>query len=181
MQSLNILGLCGSLRECSTNMGLLRYAATLGDEKVKVEIADLTQIPFYNPDTKEKTAAVETLFDQAERADALILACPEYNYSVAPVLKNALDWMSREKGNPLLAGKAAAIVSSGGRFGAARAQYHLRQICVYLDLHLVNKPEVFCNAFAGGFNERGDLIDVVAQDLVGQQFQALLALADGLK
>lgn len=173
MKKIQVLGICGSLRKASTNMGLLRYAANLIPEQVEVKIADLGEIPFYNPDQKEKTAAVKVLFDLAAEADALLFACPEYNYSVAPALKNALDWLSREPRNHLLAGKTAAILGSGGRLGTARAQYHLRQVCVYLNLHLVNKPEVLCNAFAGTFDDSGSLTDENMQALVLQQLKAL--------
>ena len=67
-------------------------------------------------------------------ADALVLACPEYNYSLAPALKNALDWVSREPDCAPFNGKPVAIMGAGGGMGTSRAQYHLRQVCVYLNL-----------------------------------------------
>ena len=100
---------------------------------------------------------MQKLNEGIERADALLLACPEYNYSLAPALKNALDWASRAPDNHLLAGKPLAILGSGGGIGSARSQYHLRQVCVFLDLHPLNKPEVFSNAFDGSFDENGDV------------------------
>jgi chromate reductase len=108
-------------------------------------------------------------------ADALVLACPEYNYSIAPALKNALDWASREPNNALLAGKPAAILGAGGGMGTSRAQYHLRQVCVFLDLHPLNKPEVFANAFAGAFDADGNLTDAKLIQQVAAQMQALAA------
>ncbi|WP_239688675.1 NADPH-dependent FMN reductase [Aquitalea magnusonii] len=143
-------------------------------------MADLGQLPFYNADISEKPAAVQQLLAQLASADALLLACPEYNYSMAPALKNALDWASREPDNALLAGKAVAIVGAGGGMGTSRAQYHLRQTCVYLDLHPLNRPEVFANAFAGGFDAEGNLTDERLQGLVVQQLQALQAWASQL-
>lgn len=181
MEKINVLGICGSLRKASTNMGLLRYAANLLPEQVELSIADLTEVPFYNADQKEKTTAVQRLSAQAAEADALLLACPEYNYSLAPALKNALDWLSREPRNYLLAGKSAAILGSGGRLSTARVQYHLRQVCVYLDLHLVNKPEVMCNSFADNFDGDGNLVDEGLQSLVLQQLEALVDLTGRLK
>jgi chromate reductase len=89
------------------------------------------QVPFYNADITDKPAAVQQLLAQLAQADALLLACPEYNYSMAPALKNALDWASREPDNKLLAGKAVAILGAGGGMGTSRAQYHLRQSCVF--------------------------------------------------
>jgi chromate reductase len=116
---------------------------------------------------------VVRVLEQIGRADALVLACPEYNYSLAPALKNILDWASREPNNALLAGKPVAILGAGGGMGTSRAQYHLRQVCVYLDLHPLNKPEVFANAFAGGFNADGDLTDERIAGLITEQMQAL--------
>jgi chromate reductase len=181
MSQLTILAICGSLRAKSHNLTLLKYAQQVAPAGVEIVIADLQQVPFFNADLTEKPAAVQQLLAQAARADALLFACPEYNYSVAPALKNALDWLSREPNNHLLAGKAAAIMGAGGGMGTSRAQYHLRQIGVYLDLHFVNKPEVFANAFAGTFAEDGGLTDVKIQAAIEQQIQALVTLASKVK
>jgi len=173
MRELKLLGICGSLRRQSTNAGLLRAALAELPAGVSMEIADLSAVPFYNADLTEKPAAVQRLLDQMAAADALVLACPEYNYSLAPALKNALDWASREPNNALLAGKAAAILGAGGGMGTSRAQYHLRQVCVFLDLHPLNKPEVFANAFAGAFDADGNLTDAKLIQQVAAQMQAL--------
>lgn len=175
MVTLKVLGICGSLRRQSTNLGLLRHAREHAPEGVSVEIADLLEVPFYNADLTEKPAAVVRLLAQIEAADALLLACTEYNYSMAPALKNALDWASREPDNRLLAGKPAALLGAGGGMGTSRAQYHLRQSAVYLDLRLLNRPEVFCNAFAGTFDADGNLTDERTQKLIVQQLTALQA------
>ena len=102
-----------------------------------------------------------------------MLACAEYNYSIAPALKNILDWASREPDNGLLAGKAVAILGAGGGMGTSRAQYHLRQVCVFLDLHPLNKPEVFASAFAGAFDADGNLTDEKLKQQVARQMEAL--------
>lgn len=177
MRALNVLGICGSLRRQSTNMGLLRYAQEHAPAGIAIHIADLLPVPFYNADISVKPDAVRVLLEQFGQADALLLACPEYNYSIAPALKNALDWASREPDNHLLAGKAATIMGSAGGMGSSRAQYHLRQTGVFLDLHILNKPEVFCNAFSGSFDSEGKLVDERIQGLVIQQLLALQALA----
>ena len=173
MSELNILGICGSLRASSRNMGLLRCAAASLPDGAKLSIADISDLPFYAED-REKTESALRLIEQARRADAFVLACPEYNYSMAPALKNALDWISREEDSPQ-AGKYAAIMGAGGGMGTSRAQYHLRQSCVYLDLRVLNKPEVFSNAFSAAFNESGDLIDPSLQQQVTALMNALLA------
>jgi chromate reductase len=173
MEKLTVLGICGSLRRQSTNMGLLRYAQENAPSGVEIKFVELSEVPFYNSDIMEKPAAVRALLSDFEQADAILLACPEYNYSLAPALKNALDWASREPDNRLLAGKPAAIMGAGGGMGTSRAQYHLRQVCVFLDLHLLNKPEIFCNAFTGSFDEDGRLMDERIQGLIVEQLNAL--------
>lgn len=175
-QEVKIVGISGSLRAYSTNSGLLRCAKTVSPENVSFEIANLSEIPFFNADVEAqgRPAAVQKLVDLVAEADALVLACPEYNYSMAPALKNALDWMSRESENRALFGKAVAILGAGGGMGTSRAQYHLRQTCVYLNLCPVNKPEVFASAFTNCFSETGDVKDsgLIAQ--ISELMQALV-------
>ena len=174
MGNINFVGISGSLRKASRNTGLLRCCAANLPKGVSLEIADISALPFYNADM-EKPAVVQRLVDQVSAAHGLVLACPEYNYSLAPALKNALDWLSREPDLAPLTGKTACIVGAGGGMGTARAQYHLRQVCVYLNLRPVNKPEVFSNAFSAAFNESGDLIDPSLQQQVTALMNALLA------
>lgn len=182
MSELNILAICGSLRAKSHNLTLLKYAKAHAPAGMKISIADLSQVPFYNADLTDKPEAVQQLLAQCEAADGFLFGCPEYNYSLAPALKNALDWASREPDNRQLAGKAAAIMGAGGGMGTSRAQYHLRQVGVFLDLHFVNKPEVFANAFSGSFDaSSGALTDERLQKLIVQQLQALAVLSQKLK
>lgn len=175
MVSIRLLGIAGSLRKASTNRGLLRAARANLPDGASLEIADLTDIPFYNQDIVERPAAVSRLLAQIGEADALVLASTEYNYSLAPALKNILDWASREPNNALLAGKPVAIMGSGGGMGSSRAQYHLRQVCVFLDLYPLNKPEVFAQAFSGAFDAAGDLLDEKLIKLIGEQMRSLVA------
>ena len=171
--SIKLLGIAGSLRQKSTNKGLLRAAQASLPEGVSMEIAELGDIPFYNADITDKPAAVKRVLAQIAAADALVLACNEYNYSLAPALKNIIDWASREPDNALLAGKAVAIMGAAGGMGSSRAQYHLRQVCVCLDLQPLNKPEVFANAFTSSFDADGNLTDERLAKLVKDQMQAL--------
>ena len=174
MSTIRLVGIAGSLRKASTNRGLLRAAQLQLPSEVTLDIADLTDIPFYNQDQPDPPASVQRVLAQIGAAQGLVLASTEYNYSLAPALKNMLDWASRAPDNHLLAGKPVAIMGSGGGMGTSRAQYHLRQVCVYLDLHPVNKPEVFANAFAGSFDADGNLTDERIRTLVGGQMTALL-------
>ena len=162
-------------------MGLLRYAQAHAPEGVEFTIADLSEIPFYNADLTEKPTAVLKLFEQMAAADALVFGCPEYNFSLAPALKNAVDWASREPGNPLLTGKPVAIMGAGGGMGSSRAQYHLRQVCVYVNLHPLNAPEVFANAFTNSFDGEGNLVDAKIQENVVAQLKALVTWTNQLQ
>ncbi|NSL54611.1 NADPH-dependent FMN reductase [Uliginosibacterium aquaticum] len=177
MSKFKLLGIAGSLRRHSTNKGLLRAAKASLPDDVTMEVADLLQVPLFNPDFPDPPPSVRRVFDQMAEADGFVLAATEYNYSVAPALKNILDWASRVPGNALLCGKPAAMLGAGGPMGTgigtARAQYHLRQICVFLDLRVLNKPEVFVNAYAGGFDEEGNLTDPAVIEAVAAQMQAL--------
>ena len=89
-------------------------------------------------------------------------------------LKNVLDWASREPGNSALDGKAVAILGAGGRMAASRAQYHLRQVCVFVNIHPLNKPEVMTHAGDGTFDSDGNLVDAKVKQLVADQMQALV-------
>jgi chromate reductase len=174
---IQIVGISGSLRRASTNQGLLRAAKASVATTAELTLVDLGDVPFYNQDIAQKPAAVIRVLEQIGKAEALVLACTEYNYSVAPALKNILDWASREPNNSLLAGKPVALMGAGGGMGTSRAQYHLRQVCVYLDLHPLNKPEVFANAFAGAFDADGNLLDDKIKALIAEQMRQLVARA----
>lgn len=174
MTTIKLLGIAGSLRKSSTNRGLLRAAQANLPPDATLELADLSDIPFYNQDITEKPESVKRVLTQIGNANALVLASTEYNYSLAPALKNILDWASREPNNVLLAGKAVAIMGAGGGMGTSRAQYHLRQVCVFLDLQPLNKPEVFANAFAGAFDAEGNLTDAKLIQLVTDQMLSLV-------
>lgn len=169
------LGISGSLRKCSANSGMLRAAMMHLPQGVSMEIADLLDVPFYNADIAEKPAAVRRVLAQIERADALVIACPEYNYSLAPALKNILDWASRESDNQLLAGKPVALMGAAGGMGSSRSQYHFRQVCVFLDLRVLTRPEIFSNAFSDSFDTEGNLVDKKLHELIAVQMQALAA------
>nr|WP_314900085.1 NADPH-dependent FMN reductase [uncultured Deefgea sp.] len=181
LNSTKVLALCGSLRAKSSNKGLLRYAQANAPEGMSIEIANLADIPFYNSDITDTPASVTALLAQFAAADAFIFSGPEYNYSISPALKNAIDWASRAPNNVLLGGKAAAIMGAGGGMGTSRAQYHLRQVFVFTDIHPLNKPEVFANAFAGQFDADGNLIDEKIQENVKAQLAALATWSQQLR
>jgi len=167
-QGLTVLGICGSLRKGSFNAALLRLADELKPSGMTLKIADIGSIPLYNEDVRAQgfPQPVETFRQQIKAADALLFACPEYNYSMSGVLKNAIDWASRPPEQPF-AGKPIAIMGAGaGMAGTARAQYHLRQACVFLDMHPLNKPEVLIGAAHTKFDASGNLTDDTAKGLI---------------
>ncbi|WP_437889959.1 NADPH-dependent FMN reductase [Phytobacter sp. V91] len=130
MSSIKLLGISGSLRKASTNRGLLRAAQSVLPSGVSLDIAELQDVPFYNADIVGIPESVQRIAHQAQLADGFIFACTEYNYSMAPALKNILDWLSRQPDTPLN-DKPAALMGAGGGMGTSRAQYHLRQSCVF--------------------------------------------------
>lgn len=179
----SVLGISGSLRAGSFNTGLLRAAQELAPDGMSVEIADISAIPLYNEDVYQAgfPAAVETLRAQVAAADAVILATPEYNYSISGPMKNAIDWVSRPPVPQAFNEKPVAIMgASAGRLGTARAQYHLRQVLVFLNAFVLNKPEVMVGGAGSAFTD-GKLTDGTARDLIRQQLEALQALAERLR
>lgn len=139
----SVLGISGSLRRDSYNTALLRAAAEVAPSGMTIDVADLSEIPFYNADLEREggfPGPVIRLRDQIGASDAVLIATPEYNWSVTGVLKNAIDWASRRP-SPLDR-KPAAILGTGGRSGTARAQRHLRDILGHNQVDVVTEPEV---------------------------------------
>jgi len=158
---MKVLGISGSLRKGSYNSMALRAAQKLAPAGMKIEIADISRIPLYDDDvrTAGEPASVIELKAQVRSADAVLLATPEYNFSIPGVLKNTLDWLSRPP-EPPFDGKPVAILgASPGPVGTARVQYHLRQVLVFMNTFTVNKPEVFIGHAPTKFNAEGELTD----------------------
>lgn len=175
----NILGFAGSLRKGSYNRALLRAASELLPGNTTLEIFDLEGIPPFNQDL-EKTLPQSVCEFKAKlkAADAILIVTPEYNYSVSGVTKNAIDWASRPSGESSWPGKPVALMSaSTGMLGGSRAQYHLRQTFLYLDVIPVTRPEVFVTFAAQKFDENGKLSDETTRGVVKLLLQALVDLA----
>ncbi|KAJ0980933.1 hypothetical protein J5N97_009188 [Dioscorea zingiberensis] len=168
---IKLVAICGSLRRDSMNRGLIRSAIKLCRECIdgmEIEQVEIDALPFINPDLEAGATfppPVDAFRRRILEADALLFAFPEYNYSLPAPLKNAIDWASRPPN--VLADKTAAMVSAAGGSGGNRSQAHLRQIGVFLDLHFINKPELFI--VRGGqppqkFDADGNLIDPHIKD-----------------
>ncbi|SDY53242.1 NADPH-dependent FMN reductase [Nitrosomonas sp. Nm58] len=172
---INVLGISGSLREGSYNTAALREAVHLAPAEMHIAIADISEIPLYNEDIYAKgfPAPVERLREQIRAADALLFVTPEYNYSMSGVLKNVIDWVSRPPEQPFSGKPAAVMGASPGRFGTARAQYHLRQSVVFLDVRLLNRPEVMISNAQNAFDQNGRLIDESTREHIRGLLKAL--------
>ena len=172
-----ILGIPGSLRQGSYNKAALRAAQELLPEGAMLEIFDLEGLPLFNEDAERLLPArVVELKAQIREADAIVIATPEYNYSVPGVLKNAIDWASRPYSDNAWDGKPVAIMgASPGPFGTTRVQYHLRQTFVFLNMHPVNRPEVMLSNAAQRFDAHGRLVDEGSRTRIRQLLEALVA------
>jgi chromate reductase len=173
----HILAISGSLRRQSFNTGLLRAAVELAPPGMTITITDIGGFPLYDDDVRLEgyPPVVQAFRDQITAADGLLMACPEYNYSVSGVLKNAIDWASRPPGN-LFNEKPVAIVGAAtGLFGSIRGQNHLRAILAGLNCNVLHKPEVMVASAASKFDAEGKLTDETARKLIGELLVKLAA------
>lgn len=180
---ITILGIAGSLRKGSFNHLTLRAAQNLLPENTRLDIFDINGLPGFNQDDEANPPEkVVDLKQRIRNADAILFVTPEYNYSVPGVLKNAIDWASRPYGDSAWTGKPVAIMgASVGTLGSARAQYHLRQMFVFLNMHSVNQPEVMITNAHKHFDEQGNLTDEVAKNLIKQLLEELARWTRQLK
>jgi len=180
MDEIVILGIVGSLRKDSYNRSALRAAQELVPEGVVLNVIGLHDIPIYDQDQEmAPPPSVVEFKRQILAADAILFATPEYNYSVSGVLKNAIDWASRPYGDSAWRGKPAAVMgASSGNLGTARAQYHLRQILVTLNMPTVNQPEVMIGNAAQRFDQEGRLTDEPTREIIERLLGALVQLVE---
>jgi chromate reductase len=160
MSSGRLLGICGSLRKGSFNRKLMLEAKRLFDP-AEFDDANL-RLPLYDGDLETGhgiPAEVQELGDRIASADAVIIAGPEYNKALSGVLKNALDWVSRTKGNPWWDKPVAIMSATGGRAGGERTQFSLRLCMVPFRARVLPGPEVLVGQASGQFDEDGRLIN----------------------
>lgn len=173
---IRILGIAGSLRHDSYNRATLRAAIELAPEDASIDVFELDGIPGFNQDEEQNPPAkVVELKQRVREAGAILFVTPEYNYSVPGVLKNAIDWASRPYGDSAWNGKPAAIMGASiGTIGTARAQYHLRQMMVFLNMFPVNQPEVMIANASQRFDAEGNLTHDATKEFIRQLLQNLV-------
>ena len=156
-----ILGISGSGRKRSYNSALLESAKQLLPPDTTLEVVDVSRLPLYNQDLEhDMPEAVRELKKKIRGADAILIATPEHNYSITAVLKNAIEWGNRPLRDASWSGKPAAIISaSTGLRGGARAQLHLRQIMIDLNIHSINRPLLLVANAKDKFDEHLQLTD----------------------
>jgi chromate reductase, NAD(P)H dehydrogenase (quinone) len=174
---LNVVVICGSLRQGSYNAGLARALPALAPPGMALKPAPAWHtMPIYNHDIQDATgfpAEVTTWADAIRAADGVIIVSPEYNWSIPGGLKNAIDWVSRLKDVPFKEKPVALQSCAGGALGGARMQYQLRQSLTSIDALTFGKPEVFVSFSAKKFDEKTlDLIDQPTIDIVKQQLSS---------
>ena len=169
MADLKVLGISGSLRKASFNSAALRACGELLPQGMTLEIASIADLPMFNQDVLDAgmPAPVKRLREQIAAADGLLIASPEYNFSVPAPLKNAIDWGSRAP-NQVFQEKPIAVFSvAPGPVGGARMQYDLRKMLVQLWGHVLPRPEVFIVNAAPKFAD-GKLIDETSRKFLGE-------------
>lgn len=182
--AITVFAICGSLRKGSFNQMALKAAAENLPSGMTLDQYDrLGEVPPYNEDVRQQgfPPVVEDLRRRIKAADGLLFVTPEYNYSMSGVLKNAIDWASRPPDQPFAGKPVAMMGASMGLFGTGRAQYHLRQTCVYLDMIPLNKPEVMIPQAQNKFDAQGLLTDAATLKFVQELMVALAAWIRRLK
>lgn len=175
--TVRILGMSGSLRRGSFNTATLHAARELSPAGMTIEVFDIAPIELYNDDVRQQgyPPPVAELRAKIKAADGVLIVTPEYNYSIPGVLKNAIDWASRPPEQPFDGKPIGLMGASGGGFGTARAQYHLRQVFVFLNGLVMNRPEVMIPAAQNKFDANGTLTDQQTRDFISAHLAAFKA------
>jgi chromate reductase len=172
--SLDIVGLCGSLRKASLNGGALRLAGELMPPTMKLDIVDWRETPVFDADNFAKglPPGVAALRERVRRADGVVIATPEYNFSIPGGLKNLLDWLSRGEDQPWAHKPVAILSAAPGPVGGARVQYDLRKVMLFLNAAVLVKPEIFIGMAGTKFDAQGHCTDETTRKFVGSQMAA---------
>ncbi len=169
---LGVVSICGSLRKGSFNAALQRALPELAPETMAIKaVAGIGEMPLYNADVRAEgfPESVTAMAESIRKADGIIICAPEYNYSIPGVLKNAIDWLSRLEDQPFADKPILLQSATAGVLGGARMQYHLRQVMIYLDALVFNRPEVFIGSASTKFDADLNLTDKATRDIIQKQ------------
>ena len=174
-EPIKLVAFCGSLRKASFNRLALHAFVERLPQSASVETIEIGDWPLYNADIQAQgfPAGVQAAQQKTLAADGIIFASPEYNYSVSGALKNAIDWLSRLTPQPFAGKPMTVFGASGGPLGTARSQYHLRQMMIFLDGRMINKPEVMIGSAHTKFVD-GKFIDEAGAKLLTDLGAALM-------
>src|SRR5215510_3577793 len=177
---LGVISICGSLRKGSFNAALQRVLPELAPPSMTIEaLPGIGEMPLYNTDLRAEgfPDSVTAMAESIRKADGVIFCTPEYNYSIPGVLKNAIDWLSRLQDQPFADKPILLQSATAGVLGGARMQYHMRQVMIYLDAMVFNRPEVFIGSASTKFDADLNLTDPATRDIVQKQFAGLETFA----
>ncbi|MBO9733077.1 MAG: NAD(P)H-dependent oxidoreductase [Chitinophaga sp.] len=176
----HFIAISGSLRKGSYNTMALKALQQMAPSHIKIEQVHFDNIPFYNADlhTEQLPGEVVPLVKKIKEADGVIIVSPEYNYSIPGALKNFIDVVSRHPDKPFSEKAVAIMGASQGQIGTARMQYHLRQVMVFLNAYVVNKPEIMIGHAQHKFDESGNLTDEFLLTQFPLLLESLVRLSD---
>ncbi len=163
---MRILGISGSVRKGSYNSMLLEFAKSLLPSGTTMETYDIEGMPIFDQDSEKRPLPdkIRDFKEKIKSADAILICTPEYNYTIPAVLKNTLEWASRPYGTNAFDRKPVALMSASTELGGGTvAQYHLRQVLVYLNAFVLNKPVVLVPQAQDKFSSTGKLMDEEAK------------------
>jgi chromate reductase len=150
MDKIEVLAISGGIATNSINKRLYNEMVKHNTSKLSFKTFDISTLPFYSQDIEYSyPASIKEFRELIKSADAILILTPEYNRSIPGVLKNALDIGSRPYGENIWNDKPAAIAGASiGAMGTFGAQQHLRNICSFLNMHVMSQPEFYFNASA---------------------------------
>ena len=182
-RKVNILGFAGSLRKQSYNKAILAVATETVPDGTSLEVFDLEGIPPFNQDLElQPPDKIKEFKARIRAADAILIATPEYNYSIPGVLKNAIDWASRPYGDNAFDGKPVAVMGASiGKLGTARAQYDLRRSFVFLNMLPLNQPEVMGSFAQDKVDSKGRVTDENTRKRIKELRESLVAWTRRMK
>lgn len=158
MKTYKVLTLIGGISKGSLNKRLYNEIVKYNTTSMVFQTYDIASLPFYSQDMENNPLEnVVQLKNLVRQADAVLFITPEYNRSFPGVLKNAIDWCSRPYGYNLWEKKPTAIMGASiGKIGTFGAQQHLKNVCAFLNMYVMNKPEFYMDA-SSSMDENGML------------------------